>query len=74
VIFPAICPICRSDSGRRVIPESPEVCTFRCGSCDYQWSERAPGSDYAAKPRLVPSLDQRFSEVFPTDVSVPSSR
>jgi Zn ribbon nucleic-acid-binding protein len=41
VQFPAICPVCRADSGRQIIPESPEVDTFRCGRCGHEWSEPA---------------------------------
>jgi Zn ribbon nucleic-acid-binding protein len=42
IVFPAVCSACGSSSGRRVIPESPEVETFRCGACGHQWSEPAP--------------------------------
>ncbi len=42
IVFPAICPACGSDAGRRLIPESPEVQTFRCGRCLHTWSEPAP--------------------------------
>jgi hypothetical protein len=42
MIFPVICPTCHSDSGRRVIPMSPEVESFPCGACHTQWSEPAP--------------------------------
>ena len=41
MIFPAICPACHSDTGRMVIPESPEMDTFRCGQCGNVWSEPA---------------------------------
>jgi transposase-like protein len=41
MIFPVICPVCQSDSGRRIIPQSPEVDTFRCGHCGQEWSEPA---------------------------------
>ena len=33
--FPAICEVCRSDSGRQIIPDSPEVDTFRCAACGH---------------------------------------
>jgi transposase-like protein len=42
IVFPAICPACASDAGRRIIPESPEVQTFRCARCQHTWSEPAP--------------------------------
>lgn len=42
MIFPVLCPVCQADSGRRVIPDSPEVETFRCGACQHSWSEPAP--------------------------------
>jgi transposase-like protein len=42
IVFPAVCPACGASSGRRVIPESPEVETFRCGDCQHEWSEPAP--------------------------------
>jgi hypothetical protein len=42
MIFPVICPVCGADSGRRVIPASPEVETFHCGDCHREWSEPAP--------------------------------
>jgi len=48
IVFPAICPMCSSDTGRRVIPDSPEVQTFRCGRCHHVWSEPAPA--YVAGP------------------------
>ena len=48
MIFPAICPACGSASGRRVLPMSPEVDTFRCGACRMEWSEPA-----AAIPPVV---------------------
>lgn len=51
MIFPAICPTCRSDSGRRVVPTSPEVDTFRCGACRIEWSEPA-----AMTPPIVQPL------------------
>ena len=41
MIFPAICPTCGSSSGRSVIPESPDVQTFKCGACECSWSEPA---------------------------------
>ena len=47
MIFPAICPVCRADSGRRVIPTSPEVDTFRCGDCQAEWSEPASADRYS---------------------------
>ncbi len=52
MIFPAICPLCASDSGRRVIPESPEVDTFTCGACHHSWSEAAamPPTNSEPKP------------------------
>jgi hypothetical protein len=40
--FPIICPACTSALGRRIIPQSPEVETFRCGECAHEWSEPAP--------------------------------
>ena len=42
IVFPAICPACASDEGQRLIPESPEVQTFRCARCQHTWSEPAP--------------------------------
>jgi hypothetical protein len=45
MIFPVICPECRSDSGRRIVPQSPEVQTFRCGACQYVWSEPGHASE-----------------------------
>jgi uncharacterized Zn finger protein len=41
MIFPVLCPHCSSDSGRRVIPESPEVDSFRCERCGHAWSQPA---------------------------------
>jgi hypothetical protein len=41
MIFPAICPVCQSDGGRLVIPQSPEVDTFRCDHCAHEWSAPA---------------------------------
>ena len=51
LVFPSVCPVCASANGRRVIPQSPEVETFRCTQCDHEWSEPAP-------PRLRPVPDQ----------------
>ena len=50
MIFPVLCPLCRSDSGRRTIPSSPEVETFRCGACHHEWSE-------PARPESFPRAD-----------------
>jgi transposase-like protein len=50
-MFPPVCPACGSANGRRVIPQSPEVETFRCGSCDHEWSAPAP-------PPMRPVPDQ----------------
>ncbi|HTM24823.1 MAG TPA: hypothetical protein VL225_06500 [Vicinamibacterales bacterium] len=59
MIFPVICPMCRADSGRRTIPQSPEVDTFVCGDCRHEWSEPAPAySPLPAPPR--PPLLGRF--------------
>lgn len=33
--------MCQADSGRRVIPTSPEVESFQCGECRHEWSEPA---------------------------------
>jgi hypothetical protein len=68
MIFPVICPICQSDSGRRVIPDSPEVETFRCEACHHVWSEPAievrrfraePGDFIPWRLRLRAILKQR---------------
>ena len=40
-LFPPICPSCHSASGRIVIPESPEVETYKCQACHHQWSQPA---------------------------------
>lgn len=50
MIFPVLCPVCGADSGRRVIPESPEVDSFVCGHCAHRWSEPASPSSIAAPP------------------------
>jgi len=65
MIFPVVCPMCRADSGRRIIPQSPEVETFCCGHCHHQWSEPAPAS--VAQPRAsAPSiLDKLREALFP---------
>lgn len=42
LIFPQICPQCSSDRTHRVIPQSPEVETFRCDDCSHEWSAPAP--------------------------------
>lgn len=42
LVFPSLCPVCASPNGRRVIPQSPEVETFRCSQCGHEWSEPAP--------------------------------
>jgi hypothetical protein len=56
VIFPAICPVCHSDSGRLIIPASPEVDTYRCGACGHEWSQ--PASHREAIPvDELPRLD-----------------
>jgi hypothetical protein len=55
MIFPAICPTCASASGRRIIPESPEVQTFTCGACERSWSE-------PAAPEPFESLSTRPSD------------
>jgi hypothetical protein len=61
MIFPAICPVCASDSGRRVIPESPEVETFRCGACRHSWSELAAPPVVDLEPKAYwPAFMARF--------------
>jgi hypothetical protein len=50
IVFPAICPACASDRGRRIIPASPEVQTFRCGACRYEWSEPLQAIDISPDP------------------------
>lgn len=51
LVFPSVCPACASATGKRVIPQSPEVETFRCAQCAHEWSEPAP-------PPLRPVPDQ----------------
>jgi transposase-like protein len=38
IVFPHICPSCSSARTRQVVPESPEVDTFRCDDCAHEWS------------------------------------
>jgi hypothetical protein len=71
IVFPAICPKCASDSGKRMIPESPEVETFRCARCQNQWSEPAPPSalrraeaDRRGLRRLWLAFTQGFNTTF----------
>ena len=56
IVFPAICPFCSSDAGRRIIPESPEVQTFRCANCRHQWSEPAPPNSLIRSEQLARRL------------------
>jgi transposase-like protein len=54
VIFPHICPACGSANGRRVIPQSPEVETFRCADCAHQWSAPAPPAMRPVPEQVLP--------------------
>jgi hypothetical protein len=54
MLFPVICSACNSPSGRRVIPESPEVDTFRCGACAHEWSEPVSPPVSHAPERTLP--------------------
>ena len=60
MIFPALCPLCHADSGRRVIPSSPEVETFRCGHCRHEWSE--PVQPFLTTATDAPIPEQRWKE------------
>ena len=61
MIFPVLCPLCHADSGVRVIPQSPEVETFRCGDCRHEWSE--PAVAVSPKP-LNDGLESRWRALF----------
>jgi len=50
IVFPSICPSCGSEKGQRIIPESPEVQTFRCVSCRHEWSEPLRPLEIASDP------------------------
>jgi hypothetical protein len=54
LVFPNICPVCASANGRRVIPQSPEVETFRCMSCGHEWSTPAPPAMRPVPERALP--------------------
>lgn len=62
MIFPVLCPVCQADSGVRVVPESPEVETFRCGDCRHQWSEPAR-TELTSKP-VAKQLERRWRALF----------
>lgn len=61
MIFPVLCPLCHADSGVRVIPQSPEVESFRCGDCHHEWSE--PVRAVSSEP-LNDGLESRWRALF----------
>ena len=63
MIFPVLCPRCQADSGARLVPESPEVETFRCGDCRHEWSEPVRATALKTTPP-DPDFERRWVEAF----------
>jgi hypothetical protein len=60
IVFPSICPSCGSEKGQRIIPESPEVQTFRCVVCRYEWSEPLRPFEIAPDPEVEAERARRW--------------